>query len=481
MSVLKVRGADGKIREITSLKGSWDNANARANYIAYDGEGQYIPAKNVDEALKATSNKLCEVDSQLAFLNNYVTPEMYGAVGDGSNDDTDALQYAFNSGKPVVCCGEYKTTAPIVIPTNAVINCYGTIHYYGDSYALHVGGATAKVYIRKLISASNGVRVSKNYKDSLSSVVNANQVNIQYMVCEGFCLFMQETDVPVNDVSGYNGVLYNTFELSKWESLTEDCIHVDNSDHPNIFFNENIFIGGVLQARGAGKYAIYLKSTKQSFMMSSLVSANKFICTSCEGSSNGIYLCNSSENTFMNNRFEGTATSIKLAESSWDNLFKTQRTLDIKHISTEELVVLSPTLVKNLFEGPLCVGTSARATYRGYVYGPNLWSVEPARKEILTIASDEPVVLKGYEEMTTAYQFAENTHLIFAEATTSTLQISELYNNTEFEGFKVILSGGCTFKILDTAGNQVFSLKNTGTGAMYFHVRKYTNTWRRDS
>ena len=65
MAVLKIRGADGKVREIASLQGSWDNSNARANFIAYDGEGQYISAKNVDEALKATSNKLGEVDSQL--------------------------------------------------------------------------------------------------------------------------------------------------------------------------------------------------------------------------------------------------------------------------------------------------------------------------------------------------------------------------------------------------------------------------------
>ena len=53
-------------------------------------------------------------------LSNYVTPQMYGAKGDGSTDDTAAMQAAFNdvavNGKYLfIPKGRYKVTAPITV------------------------------------------------------------------------------------------------------------------------------------------------------------------------------------------------------------------------------------------------------------------------------------------------------------------------------------------------------------------------------
>ena len=57
-------------------------------------------------------------------ISDHVTPEMFGAVGDGVADDTDAVQSAFYSGKPVIAeCGKtYKTTSPITLVDVPYVN-----------------------------------------------------------------------------------------------------------------------------------------------------------------------------------------------------------------------------------------------------------------------------------------------------------------------------------------------------------------------
>lgn len=48
---------------------------------------------------------------RLTAINNYVTPQMYGAVGDGVTDDTAAFRSAIQHGKVYVPAGTYKITS----------------------------------------------------------------------------------------------------------------------------------------------------------------------------------------------------------------------------------------------------------------------------------------------------------------------------------------------------------------------------------
>lgn len=57
----------------------------------------------------------------------YVTPEQFGAVGDGYNDDTNAFLQAIQSEKPIVCkpYTTYYFKNPIILPNLTNINLYG--------------------------------------------------------------------------------------------------------------------------------------------------------------------------------------------------------------------------------------------------------------------------------------------------------------------------------------------------------------------
>ena len=62
--------------------------------------------------------------TKLKVLNNYVTPEMFGAKADGTTDDADAFESAMDSGKAVyIPAGVYYLSRPLDNP--AKINIFG--------------------------------------------------------------------------------------------------------------------------------------------------------------------------------------------------------------------------------------------------------------------------------------------------------------------------------------------------------------------
>ncbi|MBO7241785.1 MAG: hypothetical protein J6U90_04970 [Methanobrevibacter sp.] len=82
----------------------------------------------------------------------FTTPELYGAKGDGVNDDTLAIQECFNdhNGRVVLMYNTYKITNTIHIPSNIVIDCQGKIVFDGDVERILLGENCENVVIKNI-------------------------------------------------------------------------------------------------------------------------------------------------------------------------------------------------------------------------------------------------------------------------------------------------------------------------------------------
>lgn len=78
-----------------------DVATVKEGLLSLEQEG--YPMASIQEAVDAWAD-----ENEAEIVNAYVTPEMFGAVGDGVADDTNAVTQALESGKAVYASKTYK-------------------------------------------------------------------------------------------------------------------------------------------------------------------------------------------------------------------------------------------------------------------------------------------------------------------------------------------------------------------------------------
>lgn len=142
---------------------------------------------NLDWILKEMKDLDSRVSNLVVSEGSFVTPEQYGAVGDGVTDDTAAVNAAINSGKPVIMDGKYKITGVTIteddffIIAASPLTC-DNIDIRGNNGRFHFGTLTTNTL--KIQGANNqigGVLLLNNgtaYTTGLNILGNNTRVDI---------------------------------------------------------------------------------------------------------------------------------------------------------------------------------------------------------------------------------------------------------------------------------------------------------------
>ena len=299
-----IRGVDsnGEVKTSALIKYKIDDG-------APEGEGTTVePTSNVYQQLltaygkadEAVALERAERQAEIAvertridLLSNYVTPQMFGAVGDGVTDDTEAIQLTISSiedGK-TLCLpnGKYRLSKQIEITKNLSI-VSATSELIGKG--LKVIGAQVSI---------NGVI----FRDILENAIETEE-NAKLIVDK--CQFENIGILDTLD-SRYQGCAIYAGEQSNVESY--DTVFIECHGHGAIFCNG----GGTLNVKNSRFIANYYRAihiygeneTKGAIFGNHIEDCGKYNNTGSGVGCNGIYSTNGlgiivENNTILNSR-----------------------------------------------------------------------------------------------------------------------------------------------------------------------------------
>jgi hypothetical protein len=195
-----------------------DSANSRSN-VTITATGSGNGGGTVDSANVSFQSTLANsvVRTGLAKYSDIVSVKDFGAAGDGSTDDTNAIQYAINDvasaggGTVYFPYGTYKITSALTF-TGGKIKLLGT-----GKQASIIKQFTTNAKILNITTNNNSaVSLGLTYNGTPTSGASA-------IYCSGFYNYFDDLDV-VNVYNGFEG---------DGTSVTSNSIYVDNCEVRN--------------------------------------------------------------------------------------------------------------------------------------------------------------------------------------------------------------------------------------------------------
>lgn len=164
-----------KVVNQISFKGAWDITQQYPAWAFVDNGGNgFLSIKPVPAGVELTNEDYWRLvanysalyaDFQNRIINlekktNYVTPEEFGAIGDGVNNDTIAMQnainYASEENVDLVVRGSYRITSTLYL--NRAINIVGDSKYSFGDHSIWLDAGSEDIYLFSY-SESESVRI----------------------------------------------------------------------------------------------------------------------------------------------------------------------------------------------------------------------------------------------------------------------------------------------------------------------------------
>lgn len=248
--------------ELSQLKEDLEDVDSRLSesIIEIQRGGYIADQQQIEEKVRNWLNEHPEVtttvqDNSLTAKKikigelGYITPEMFGAVGDGIVDDSDAIQTAIDTGIPLLMTKTYRTTKTLRMVFNNnfyLLNAKkSTISYEGSDSAVLVQGLNGGTLDFGFIYAPNGncIEFYSTHGFNVTPNDRTQYVNVSFLrlgsnQTSGKCVFIHNegtgwTNQNVMNcgecISGFYGVYIEgggntqTYTINGWQFHNLGC------------------------------------------------------------------------------------------------------------------------------------------------------------------------------------------------------------------------------------------------------------------